>query len=70
MSETNGIMWILTILLVIGFMLTYRNLNGERIIFDSKYEGLTISILALIGSVYVGVNTSNKGLEAFKKLYA
>ena len=70
MSESNVIMWVLTIILLFGFLLTYMNLNGERVLTNSKYEGLVISILALMGSVYVGVNTANGGFESFKSLYA
>ena len=69
MSESNVIMWILTIILLIGFILTYKNLDGERVLTNSKYEGLVISILALLGSIYVGVNTANGGFESFKSLH-
>lgn len=69
MSESSTLMWLLTIILLLGFMLTYMNLNGERVISNSKYEGLIISILALLGSVYVGMNTANGGFESFKNLY-
>lgn len=70
MSDTGTIMWVLTILLLVGFILTYKNLNGERVLTNSKYEGLVISVLALAASVYIGANTTKEGMSALKGLYA
>lgn len=66
----NGVlMWLFTFILLIGFILIYKNLNNE-IVFGSKYEGLYVSIFGLIASVFVGVNTSKQGIENFVSLYS
>ena len=70
MSDTGTIMWVLTILLLVGFILTYKNLNGERVLTNSRYEGLVISVLALAGAVYIGGNAMKGGMSALKGLYA
>lgn len=69
MNLTNAIMWFLTLMLLIGFMMTYKNLNGKRLIFDTKYEGLIVSTIALALSVCVGVKSSKGGIESFMNLY-
>lgn len=66
-KQLNIIMWVLTFILLFGFFITYKNLQGQRVLFDSQYEGLCVSIVALILSVVVGVNSS--GVESFKSLY-
>ena len=70
MADTNNntLMWIFTIILVIGFVLIHKNLNNETY-FGSKYEGLYISLFGLICSVYIGVNSANQGVEKFVSLY-
>jgi len=68
-SVNGALMWIFTIMIFIGFILIYKNLNGE-IVFGNKYEGLIIALIGLICSVFVGVNTSKKGIENFTLLYS
>ncbi len=53
-SETFQ-MWLATIIIIIGFILAYRNLNGKN--FRSKYEGLVLAILGLAYAVFTGVNS-------------
>lgn len=66
-KQLNVTMWVLTFILLFGFFITYKNLQGQRVLFDSQYEGLCVSIVALVLSVVVGVNSS--GVESFKYLY-
>ena len=65
----NELMWVFTILVVIGFIMTYRNLQGETLILNSKYEGLIVSLLGLCLAIYTGVNSTPHGLDKFKSLY-
>jgi uncharacterized membrane protein YecN with MAPEG domain len=54
--DTNAIiMWILVIVIIVGYVLVYRNLNGRY--FKTRYEGLIISIIGLVISCIVGVKT-------------
>lgn len=69
MNLTNTIMWFLTLILLLGFVMTYKNLDGKHVIFDTKYEGLIVSTIALVMSVYVGVKSSKGGIESFMNLY-
>lgn len=69
-KSVNGtLMWILTFMILIGFVLIYKNLNGE-IVFSNRYEGLIIALIGLICSVFVGVKSSKKGIESFTSLYS
>ena len=69
-KSVNGyLMWIFTFMILIGFVLTYRNLNGETA-FNSRYEGLIIALIGLICSVVVGVKSAKKGIESFTSLYS
>lgn len=69
-KSVNGyLMWIFTFMILIGFVLTYRNLNGETV-FNSRYEGLIIALIGLICSVVVGVKSTKKGIESFTSLYS
>ena len=66
---SNGaLMWILTFIILVGFVLIYNNLNGETS-FGSRYEGLIVAIFGLVCSVFVGVKSSKQGLESFTSLY-
>lgn len=68
---TNSeLMWVFTIIVVIGFIMTYRNLQGESLILNSKYEGFIVSIIGLCLVVYTGINSTPSGLDKFKSLYA
>jgi len=51
------IMWILVIVIVIGIILCYYNLNNKQYI--NKYEGLILISIGLISSCIVGI-MSNK----------
>ena len=65
----NGtLMWIFTFMILIGFVLIYKNLNGQ-IMFSGRYEGLTLALIGLVCSVFVGVNSAKKGIESFTSLY-
>lgn len=69
-KSVNGtLMWILTFMILIGFVIIYKNLNGG-VVFGSRYEGLIIALIGLICSVFVGVKSSNKGIESFTSLYS
>lgn len=37
--------------------------------FCNRYEGLIIALIGLACSVFVGVKSSNKGIERFTSLY-
>lgn len=39
-------MYILILFMIIGILLNYRNLNGDKIL--TKYEGITITIISLL----------------------
>ena len=65
MSKTNSIqMWIATVIIIVGFILAYRNLNGKE--FKSKYEGLALAIAGLAYAVFTGVRSK----ESFTSLYS
>ena len=70
MTNTNNgiIMWILTFIILIGFLLIHKNLNNETLT-GNKHEGLYLALFGLIASVYVGVKTSKSGVEGFTSLY-
>lgn len=51
------LMWILVIVISIGIILCYRNLNNKQ--YLSKYEGLITITFGLITSCFVGI-ASNK----------
>lgn len=51
------IMWILVIIIVIGIILCYYNLNNKK--YMNKYEGLIIISIGLISSCIAGI-ISNK----------
>lgn len=68
-KELNALMWLFTILLLLGFFITYKNLDGVNIVMDSKYEGLLISLVGLLGCVLTGIESSRGGAESFKSLY-
>ena len=65
----NELMWVFSIIVVIGFIMTYRNLQGENLILNSKYEGLIVSLIGLCLAVYTGINSTPHGLAKFKALY-
>ena len=69
MDNLNALMWVFTLVLLFGFFVTYKNLNGENVLFDHKYEGLIIASIGLALSVITGVKSSRKGLESFVSLY-
>ena len=66
-EQSKMLMWVFTLILVVGFILTYRNLNGTY--FNSNYEGLILSVVGLLGSVYIGVKSSRGGTESLAALY-
>ena len=66
-EQLKTLMWIFTVMLVIGFILTFRNLNGEYV--KSKYEGLVLSVIGLAASVFIGVKSSRNGVESFTSLF-
>ena len=47
------IMWILVIIIVIGIILCYYNLNGKQ--YVNKYEGLILISIGLISSCIAGI---------------
>ena len=66
-EQLKMLMWVFTLILVIGFVLTYRNLNGNY--FKSNYEGLMLSVIGLLGSIYIGVKSSRGGVESFAAMF-
>ena len=63
MSKTNTAqMWIATVIIIVGFVLAFRNLNGK--VFKSKYEGLSLAIAGLAYAVFTGVRSK----ESFTSL--
>jgi len=50
------IMWILVIVIVIGIVLCYYNLNGGQ--YMNKYEGLAIISAGLISSCIAGISST------------
>lgn len=63
------LMWILTLVLIAGFMLIAMNLNGKHLFTEWKYEGFAVALFGLVGSIIVGVNSSPSGVETFANLY-
>ena len=51
------IMWILVIVIIIGIVLCYNNLNDKQYI--NKYEGLILISVGLISSCIVGIMSNN-----------
>ena len=51
------IMWILVIVIIIGIILCYYNLNNK--IYTNKYEGLIIISIGLISSCIAGIMSNN-----------
>ena len=51
------IMWILVIVIIIGIVLCYRNLNDKKYI--NKYEGLILISVGLISSCIAGIMSNN-----------
>ena len=47
-------MWLLTIAMVVGIVLAFRNQAGGKHFFH-EYEGLILTAIALAGSVAVGM---------------
>ena len=66
-EQTKLLMWVFTFILVLGFLLTYKNLNG--VVLKTPYEGLILSIIGLLGSIYIGVKSSRGGTEAFAAMF-
>jgi len=54
---SNLVMWILVIVIIIGMVLCFKNINQEK--YVTKYEGLMLIAAGLISSCIVGV-MSNK----------
>ena len=50
---SNLVMWILVIVIVIGMVLCFKNINQEKYI--NKYEGLMLIAAGLISSCIVGI---------------
>ena len=68
-SDTSAsLMWLFTLIILIGFFLIHKNLNNETIT-GNKREGLYLALFGLLASVYVGVNSSRSGIEGFTSLY-
>ena len=68
-NNTNGVlMWIFTFVILIGFFLIHKNLNGETIT-GNDHEGLYLALFGLVVSVFIGVNTAKSGVEGFTSLY-
>ena len=51
------IMWILVIVMIIGIVLCYYNLNDKKYI--NKYEGLILISIGLISSCIAGMISNN-----------
>ena len=51
------IMWILVIVIIIGIILFYNNLNDKKYI--NKYEGLITISIGLISSCVAGIMSNN-----------
>ena len=51
------IMWILVIVIIIGIILCYYNLNDKKYI--NKYEGLITISIGLISSCVAGIMSNN-----------
>jgi chromate transport protein ChrA len=64
----NVLMWLFTILIVIGLFMTYREIEDKKHIYH-KFEGPILIVIGLVASVVVGVNSSDKGLEKFCGMY-
>ena len=69
MTDLQLLMWFFTLIMLIGFIIAKRNLEGENGFTSSRYEGLIIIFIGLVSSVVVGVKSSASGLESFKSLY-
>jgi uncharacterized protein YybS (DUF2232 family) len=62
----SALMWIFTIILTIGVVMTFVNTKGK--ILANKYEGSIISLVGLIGSVVIGM-VSKKSRETFMAIF-
>lgn len=51
------IMWILVIVMIIGIVLSYYNLNNKKYI--NKYEGLILISIGLVSSCIAGMLSNN-----------
>ena len=51
------IMWILVIVIIIGIVLCYYNLNDKK--YMNKYEGLIVISIGLISSCIAGILSNN-----------
>lgn len=68
-ESNNGLfMWIFTIMIIIGFILIYRNLNSQ-LVSGNKYEGLIVAAIGLVCSVFLGIKSASNGIESFGELY-
>ena len=56
--STKALMWILTIILFIGIIFTYIELNTQYTT-DNKYTGLILICIGFFGSVFVATNTKS-----------
>ena len=64
MADPNALkMWIATIVIIVGFILAFRNLNHNHLI--GKYEGLILAVAGLAYAVFTGVRSK----ESFSALY-
>ena len=50
---SNIIMWIIVIIMIVGLIMTFRNINDKECF--NKYEGLILTTIGLILSCSAGV---------------
>ena len=68
-ENADLIMWIFVIVMIVGFIMIYYQLSNCSMCKDlivSKYDGLIIAVIGLIGGCYVGVQSGK--VENFLKL--
>ena len=72
-STTKALMWILTIILFMGIVMTYYNLNGQYL-ENGKYFGLYVICLGFFGFVAVALKSKSRegfvgGVRSLKNMY-
>lgn len=50
---SNAIMWVLVIVMIVGLIMTFRNLNDKKCV--NKYEGLILTVVGLVSSCVAGM---------------
>ena len=68
MEITTILMWIFTILIIIGLYFAYNTIKNKKQ-YTHEMEGPILIAIGLVGGIITGLFSGNKTTESFKTLY-